>query len=285
MTGVQTCALPICYVEEAVKAIAQMKEYGIGTMVDATPCDAGRDPLMFKEIAERAEFNIICISGFFKDSMGGAAHLKFRKGAGTAEDEVYEIFCKELEQGIGDTGVRPGMLKIATDMEINDYQLLLIQAAARAAKDMNVNIITHTESGRHGSTQAKLLLEAGVNPKHVMIGHLNNVTDYLELAKIYRQGVYGAFDRWGLGDAWVESTEDDQLAIFCSVMGGGFGKQVMFSQDADLWLRGTPMPAEFKSPWNHIPTYVIPQLLSRGITQEQIDDIMINNPREFLCGD
>ena len=276
------------FIDEAVKFMTELKALGVKTVVEATPSDSGRDPLMYREIAECAEMNIICLSAFFKESMGGVAHIKFRMGSGSAEEELYELFCHELQYGIGDTGVKPGLLKIATDTTpISACEMTLIRAVARAAKDNDVSVITHVDSGQHGPEQARLLLELGMDPKRVMIGHLNNVTDYMELAKIYRQGVYGGFDRWGLIEScptWFSGPEEDQYAVLCSVLGAGFGKQVLFSHDCDLWLRGFSTPGEIHNPWLHIPEVVLPALRARGITQEQIDDIMINNPREFLCG-
>ncbi|MEE8470767.1 MAG: phosphotriesterase-related protein, partial [Dehalococcoidia bacterium] len=204
MPGWECDALAVPYDRRAiarvcVEALGKAKAHGMRTMVDATPIDLGRDVELQKEVSEISEINIICATGLYTEASGKSAYFKFRGQAFDVGAEVYETFMKEITQGIGDTGARAGVIKVATGQGcISAYEEMVLKAAARAQKETGVPIITHTEAGTMGPEQADLLISEGADPKRLMIGHIGGNANLEYHTSILDKGVYIAFDRLGI---------------------------------------------------------------------------------------
>lgn len=272
--------------EECVKAcigtMKELKTYGVKTFVDATPNDSGRYPELLKEISEESGTNIICSTGLYTDIEGGSAYFKFRaRGGGNVTAEVYELFVKEIIDGIGTTGVKAGVIKVATgDRQITPYEESVIKAAARAQKDTGVPIITHTGSGTMGPEQAELLTSEGADPKRIMVGHAGGSADIIYHITTLEKGVFIAFDRLGLQFLQSDAV---QLACIIGLIGIGYVSKLMLSQDRILWTLGKPS-AEVATPF-HIFKNIIPALKKAGVTDEQINTMLVENPRRLFIGE
>lgn len=221
-------------IQQAVSKLEALKSFGVKTVVDATPADCGRNPEMLKEISERAGINIICVGGCYKQSGGCADYFKFRMAYGNAPEEAYQILKHEVTEGIGNSGIKPGLLKVATGSEdsITDYDNLWLEACARVSVECGIKIITHTDEGKHGSEQARRLIALGVKPEHIMIGHLNECMDIKELIDIMELGVYGGYDRMGLQYIINCPAQKYQLAGMSALVGMGYEDKLIMSHDS-----------------------------------------------------
>jgi phosphotriesterase-related protein len=104
---------------EAVESLAlelmdQLKALGVQTFVDATTNDGGRCPELLREVSEKSGVNIICSTGYYYEEEGMSAYWKFRSNLGDVRGEVYELFSKEITEGIRDTGIKAGAIKVGT---------------------------------------------------------------------------------------------------------------------------------------------------------------------------
>lgn len=273
-------------IAEAVKAIEMVKPYGINTVVDATPGDCGRDPLLLKEISDRTGMHIICITGFYHEAEG-TFYFHYRQSQGNGVQEVYDMMRDEVMNGIGDTGIRAGIIKVSTGKDvISDYENMFLEATARLSREEDINIITHTHGGTMGSEQAKRMLALGVDPRRLMIGHLNNCVNIPELLKIFDQGVYGGFDRFGMEYDVVGTTDNEQYAAVMALLGCGYGKKILFSHDLDVYGRGLwgnpPCHKTSGRTWSQIFTETLPELKKRGVPDEQLSAFLKANAKEFL---
>ena len=273
---------------EAVKAAEMVKPYGINTFVDATPGDCGRDPLLLQEVAEKTGMNVIAITGYYHEAEG-SHYFQYRMTQGRGEEEVYDMMMDEFTNGIGDTGVKPGIIKVSTGLgKISDYENMFLQAAARVSKELDVNIITHTQGGTMASEQAKRFIEAGVNPKRVMIGHLNNCTSIPELLKVFSYGVYAGFDRFGMPYEVVGTTDEEQYAAVLAMLGCGFGDRILFSHDLDVYGRGLwgnpPIHKTSDRTWGQIHNVTFPALAKYGVSEAQLEAFVKANAKNFLFG-
>jgi len=274
------------FVEPNLVWLKEVKELGIDTVVDATPNDCGRDPLLYKTLAQKSGINIICSTGLYDEHSGASRYWTFRQGMGFGiEAEIHEMFFKEITEGIGNTGVRAGVIKVGTSMgEITPYETAVLKAAARAGKETGVPIITHTEGPTMGPEQADLFLGEGIDPTQVMIGHMNNSSDInYHLSILERPGFVIGFDRTSLGPS------DELEHIIVELCQRGYADRICLSHDyVPMWLgRHFEFPDMYKAyVAEYHPTYVsakfIPRLKAAGVTQEQIDTIMIANPRKLF---
>ncbi len=89
--------------------IEQIREFGVESLVDPTTVDLGRHPLLMAEVAAQTGFNIICATGIYSTS----TYMRIREQLG-GQDAVTELFIRELTEGIDDTGVKAGIIKVVT---------------------------------------------------------------------------------------------------------------------------------------------------------------------------
>jgi len=285
-------ALPVDLKElasDCARDMGDVKQHGIKTVVDATPCDLWRNIELDKMVAEKTGLNIICATGMYFEVEGMPAYLKFRGQVMDITTELYESFMRELTVGIGKTGVRAGVIKVATGHGcISPYEEKVLKAAARAQKETGVPILTHTQQGTMGPEQAALLLGEGVNPKKIVIGHMCGNASLEYQMSVIDKGVYVGFDRWGIDFLFPDNL---RKATVLGLLGLGFADRIVFSQDCNARILGRPfvMPDFIQAlianwSYTHIFKNIIPQLKQAGVTDAQIGQIMVDNPRSIFGG-
>lgn len=272
--------------------IRAAQKYGIKTIIDATTNDVGgRDPVLYKKLAKKTGMNIICSTGLYTEHEGSPAYFKTRMAFGTDISKMMsELFIKEITQGIGKSGVKAGVIKCGTSGggKISPYETAVLKAAVVAQKETGVPIITHTDGPAGGVEQAEFFIAEGANPKKVMIGHVSNSKDIEYHKAILAKGVYIAFDRIGLEIFTPTDINVKNIAELCKL---GYANQIMLSHDTvNVWL-GRPLEApapvaKMLANWriDHISQNVLPALKARGVTDEQIKTMMVDNPKNLFLG-
>ncbi|HKZ90559.1 MAG TPA: hypothetical protein VJZ50_00330, partial [Candidatus Limnocylindrales bacterium] len=157
-------------VERAVAVLARAREDGVGTVVDATPFDLGRDVSLLAECSSRSGVRIIASSG----------HWLFPSltMANRSTAQLAELFIAELTEGADGTTIRAGILKVASEEAIEPFDRRVLEAAAQAHHETGAPILTHAAArNRIGELQATVLEELGVRPARVIIGHADDTTD------------------------------------------------------------------------------------------------------------
>ena len=266
------------------------KKHGVQTIVDATPSDCGRNPEALAEISRQSGINIICSTGYYYEGEGAPAYFKFKAGLGTAEEELYEMFTNEIENGIGDTGIKPGVIKLGTSKDvITPYEEMFFKVAARVQQEQDIPIITHTQEGTMGPAQAELLVSLGANPQKIVIGHMDGNTDIRYQLETLKHGVYVGFDRLGIQGFVGAPMDKDRIVVLLGLINSGYANQLTLSHDTvNIWLGGPtvfpPALAELIKDWHieHLFENIIPQLKEYGIDSEKIEQILVENPRNIF---
>ena len=273
-----------------VDKIEEMKDAGFSSMIDPCPNDLGRDVELMAKVAQKTGFQIICATGLYKQSEGGMPYWHFRGSFGDNTDAMAEIFVHELTEGIGQTGVKAGIIKVATGLpEITDYEKTILRAAAKAAVETGAAITTHTDNGSLGDEQQRILTEGGVPAERIIIGHSCGTSDHDYHMGIARNGSYLGFDRFGLD---ILHPDAERVSSLLRLLSNGAGKQVVVSHDSVWCWRGQPFPdpevfEAMSQVWNplHFTTRIVPKLKDGGATDEQIDALLVDNPRRFFAGE
>jgi phosphotriesterase-related protein len=207
---------------------------------------------------------------------------------GDRDKEIYEILKTEFTKGIGKTGIKPGVLKLATSKDMmTEYEESFFKAAARVSVEEGVSIITHTQEGTHGLAQADLLLAEGVDPGRIMIGHSDCNTDMDYLMSIVEKGVFIGLDRWGLQGGWGLPYDSRRIANIIGLIGIGYADKIMVSQDSVNFWWGRPVAlGTLTDTWNptHIVDDIIPVLKRAGVSDETLNTILVENPQKFFLG-
>ena len=158
--------------KRCIDRMEELKALGVRTLLDPCPTDGGRDVEFMAEVAQATGIHIICATGLYKEDLGAAGYFKFRTPFADTVSEMSETFTKEITKGIGGSGIKAGILKVATQANrISPYEELVLRAAARTAKATGTRITTHTDDGTMGREQLDIFAAEGVNLRHVIVGH------------------------------------------------------------------------------------------------------------------
>ena len=270
-----------------VDRMQELKALGVSALVDPCPIDLGRDVEFAAEVSQASGVRIVCATGLYKEESGAAPYYKFRGAFADTVAEMTETFVREVTDGIADTGIKAGLIKVATGPhQVTDYEKMVITAAARAHKATGAPITTHTDEGTMGREQLAILVAEGVDPRRVVVGHSCGSADLRYHVDLLDSGATLGFDRFGL-----ELLHPDRLrlAALIGLLGIGFERQIVLSHDT-VWCwrgRAMPIPVETLAPhWDprHVLLRIVPALRDAGVPQAKIDAMLIDNPRRYFAG-
>jgi len=273
-----------------IDKIQSMQALGIQSMLDPCPNDLGRDVRLAAEVSARTGFNIICATGLYKQDEGGAAYWHFTRSLGRGVAAMSDLFMHELTVGIGDTGIKAGIIKVATgEGQITPYEYDVLEAAALACVATGAPITTHTDQGTMGREQQAFLMDKGVAPHKIIIGHSCGSDDHAYHLDILDKGSYLGFDRFGLD---ILVPDEQRVRSLIALLQKQREGQIVVSHDGVWCTRGKPFPDDMLALMDpdilfnptHFHRNIIPQLLEAGITQRQIDTMLVDNPRRFFSG-
>jgi phosphotriesterase-related protein len=273
-------------VAEAVARMNELASSGVRTVVDLTVIGLGRYIPRIQRIASQTGINIVVATGIY--TYNDIPFYFHFQGPGTAlggPELMVDMFVRDIERGIADTGVRAGILKCATDTPgMTKGVERVLRAVAQAHRQTGVPISTHTHAvSKRGLEQQKIFREEGVDLTRVVIGHSGDTTDLDYLQELIASGSYLGMDRFGIDTILPFEQRVDTVAAMCER--GHAGKMVL-SHDAACfndWLPERALPAVLPN-WHymHIHNDVIPALKKRGVTDEQVHTMMVDNPRAIF---
>lgn len=271
-------------VADAVARMNELHSRGIDTVVDLTVIGLGRYIPRIQRVAALTGINIIVATGIY--TYNDIPHYFNYRGPGTilgGPEIMVEMFVRDIERGIGDTGVRAAMLKCATDAPgITPGVERVLRATAQAHRQTGVPISTHTHARtRRGLEQQKIFSEEGVDLTRVVIGHSGDTTDIDYLQELIANGSYLGMDRFGI-DAFLPF--EDRVNTVAALCERGHAGKMVLSHDAHCFMDWLPEIPATLSHWNylHIHNDVIPALRKRGVTADQINTMMVDNPRAIF---
>lgn len=270
---------------EAADRLNELKAAGVDTIVDLTVIGLGRYVPAVQRVAEQTEVNIVVATGLY--TYDALPPYFGNRGPGSlfgGPDRLAEFFVRDITEGIGRTGVKAGMLKAATGPQgITPGVERVLRAVAEAHRETGVPITTHSESHtRNGLDQQKLLAEEGVDLSRVVIGHAGDSTDLGYLQELAAGGSYLGMDRFGIEFVAFE----DRVNTVAAMCERGYAGQMVLSHDSYCFNdRFDPDVVRARHPnyhLLHISRDVLPALGRRGVTQQQIHQMLVDNPRRIL---
>ena len=277
------------FIDTAVERMKAAKAAGIDTIVDCTTADLGRDVRMLRDVSRRSGVQIIATTGHWITPTPSFE-------ARTA-DELADFFALEIGRGIEDTGVRPGVIKAASQGDgMTPFQEKVFRGAARASKRTGVPVTTHSNARhRGGEQQAAVFEQEGLDPRMVCIGHSDESADFDYLAGLTRRGYTLGFDHlfYGLpamgGGTNGIPTWQTRTETLKKLIDAGFNDRLFLATD---WMFGITIAEEGEmaalnkaNPDGDLFNLrnTIPYLRKLGVTDAQIGMITVTNPRAFFA--
>jgi phosphotriesterase-related protein len=276
-------------VTDAVAKLNAMHAKGIATIVDPTVWGLGRYIPRIQRIAEQTPVHIIVAAGLYVYEELPQQYAY--RGPGNLIDipePMVTDFSRDITEGIGDTGVKAAFLKFALETpEPSPGIERIARAIARTHVETGAPITVHT-SGPHqtGRTAVRIFNEEGVDLTKVVIGHAGDSNDIDYLTELADSGVLLGMDRFGL-DLFNPTAE--RVKTIVTLASRGYADRMVLSHDASCFIdyfgaAHDDARAAAAPNWHfeHISDDVLPALLAQGVTQAQIDTMMIENPVRYF---
>lgn len=273
-------------VEEAVAGLTALAALGIETVVDLTVPGLGRDARLVGRVAAKAPLNLIAATGWY----GASVLPPFFQFHGpdrliSGVEPLVELFISDITVGIGQTGVRAGMIKVmSSERGMTPDEARVMAAAAEAAQATGVSVTTHSAPRTgNGIEQQAFLRQHGLSAERLVIGHSGDTDDIDYLRRLMDAGSTIGFDRFGMAHVF---DDDRRIATLLTLLGLGYADRIVLSHDAAYYSHVTPPSWRTLATPNwrvdHLSRTVIPRLRSCGVSASALDQMLIHNPRRLL---
>lgn len=245
---------------------------GCKTFIECTPAYLGRDPVIAKNLSQRSGMNIIVNTGYY-----GAVNNKYLPEHAFSEtsEQLAERWLKEWNEGIEDSGIRPGFIKIAVrgDTILSDLHKKIVTAAALTHLKSGLTITSHTGPGEGAFEQLEILKNMGVSPESFVWTHAQagSQEDHIRAA---REGAWVSLDNVSSDTAGIEA----YVLMLGNLKKNELLHKTLLSHDAGWYSVGQPGGADFR-PYTAVFTSLIPALKEAGFTEEDISMLMEKNPQ------
>ena len=258
-------------VEKVLPYLLEIKNLGYKTLVECTPAYLGRDPQLMKILSEKSGIQIITNTGYYS-AVGG----KFIPKHGFTEtaEQLAERWIDEAKNGIEETGIYPGFIKISVEGKpLEEINRKVVEAACITHKATGLVIMSHTGLAVPAFQQLEILEKYGVSPTAFIWTHANNEADFGKQIEAARKGAWIAFDGFNPGQV-------EKYVGFAQLMKKeGLLNKLMFSHDAGWYKPGEPNGGDFRG-FTDIENVLIPALEKSGLSQPDIYQIFNANPAE-----
>jgi phosphotriesterase-related protein len=265
-------------VADAVAKLQRLRDSGIRTIVDPTAPGLGRYIPRIQRVNAEVDLNIIVASGVYA-FLELPSFLAYR-----SDDALIELFVREIREGIDDTGVKAAFLKCAVEEHgvIADVPRILSVVAATAI-ETGVPVMVHTNApAKTGLLALDALMNAGVDPRRIVIAHMGDSNDLDYIRAIADTGASIGCDRFNIEHF---NPDANRIETLTAILAEGYADRVHLGHDAACFfdfMFENPYFADEHADYQHISTKILPALLEAGVTQAQIDQMLVENPQRFF---
>lgn len=263
--------------ELSVREVELFKAQGGSTLVDVTTEEIGRSPALLREVSERTGVHIVMGTGHYRRPFLDLEWMDTH----TADDLAKELI-HDLEEGVGTTGIRAGIIgEIGSNgPHVSAVEERSFRAAARAQRATGVSITTHAVLYPVGHEQVDILRDEGVPASRIVVGHCDTVDNAAYHASLAERGVFVEFD--ALHQCYDRAYDlDRRVKYVVDMVRSGFGRSVLLSHDVCL---RSHLYALGGRGYAFIREVFVPKLLAAGLSEEDVRQLIVENPRRALCG-
>jgi phosphotriesterase-related protein len=273
-------------VPKAREKLRELKEAGYDTIVELSVLGLGRDIPLMRAAVEGTGLQVVCATGLYTYEV--LPRMWHFSGPGTllnGPEPLDDMFRRDIEEGMQGTELKAGMLKCAVDQAgLTDHIERVLRSVCRVHHATNVPITIHTHPETHrGRDALKVLGEEGVDPTRVVLAHCGDSTDADHLEELAQSGAILGFDRFGLDVLLPMEQRCDTLA---ELVRRGLADRIILSHDANCFSDWFPpgLHEQVTPRWHylHIEQDVLPALRERGVTDDDIEQMLVRTPRDFF---
>jgi len=258
---------------EVVRVVApyleELTKLGCNTLFDCTPAYIGRDPILLRTLSQKCGMHLVTNTGYY-----GARDNQFIPAFAYTESaaQLAQRWILEWEEGIEDTDIKPGFIKIGIDEgPLSEMHKKLVRAAALAHLSTGLTIAGHTGSAVGAFEEFDILKESGVAPEAFIWVHAQNEKDLRKHVEAANRGFWVSFD--GVGPDNIEQ----YTALLKNMRGHQLLGRTLISHDAGWYSPGAENGGDFRG-FNTIFNLLLPALKGEGFTKGDIELLLRKNP-------
>jgi len=261
-------------IEVMTPYLEEVKQRDIQTFVDCSPKYIARDASVLADLSEGTGLNIVTNTGLY-----GAGKGKFVPKYAHSETarQLADRWIEEWLSGIDGTGIRPGFIKTGVKRgALNEIDKKLVTAAALTHLETGLTIACHTGEAQAAREVLLTVMEEGVSPQALIIVHADSIKQFDVHLELARAGCWVEYDKVGKLDT------ARHVKLIKDFIDAGFIDRLLLSHDAGWYMVGEKDGGEKIRGYTSISDELVPALIRAGITQKQINTIMIENPAKVL---
>lgn len=260
--------------------LAELKALGVDALIDATPIGIGRDAAYVRfarGVSAASGVRVLLSTGLYATGHWPAWAREW------SAEQLGDLFTRDLETGIEDTGVRACLLKAALGTEITAEDEKSLRACAIAHRRTGATVQVHALGARRDLVD--LLTSEGVRPERIYLAHADMNTSEEEFLWLAERGVRLVTTNW---DFPHHMDQDEARRLLRLLIAGGHLDKILVSIDfgmsietrwcVGLWTWDNPD----RTSYAYLHTAVLPKLRAAGLTEAELDTIMHDNPLEML---
>ena len=266
----------------AIEELGYFKAAGGRTLVDQAGKEVGADPAALRQISEAAGIHVIAAASYQGTPTDYIDDLTI--------DQLAEGLVREIRDGFEGTDIRAGIIgEVMTDWPLAPREEKVLRAASRAQRATGAALFIHPSCWeKHALELLDIVESEGVNLSRVVICHLDHVMDVEYHKRVAARGAYVEYDRFGI-ERYGGNLEENRLQIFPrdterlagiqELIAAGYLHRILISHDVCMKIE----LKKFGGPgYGHIPRHIVPLMKQVGISEKDIDLMLVGNPREML---
>jgi predicted metal-dependent phosphotriesterase family hydrolase len=248
-------------VDVILPLLLKLKEAGCSTMVDCAPEYLGRDPYILKELSKRSGVHLITNTGFYKKPYLPAFVYE------STEQELAKLWTKEAFDGIGESGVYPGFIKIALNdgLAIDEIQLKILRAALRTSLETGLPIQCHTIGSDVALHAYEVMEREHFDQERFIWIHAQTFND----DEVYRRLAGGG--GWISIDDIVSNNYRNRADLLTRLQKIGVGGRLLLSQDTGWYNVGQPRGGN-TNPYHLLFTDFFPAAAAEGLDPRWLEE-------------
>lgn len=270
----------------AIEEALDFKEAGGSTIADLTPNHVGRNPSGLMRVARATGLNVVMGTAYYVEQSYRPEMAMDSK----SEEDIAEEFVRNITVGVGDMGIRAGIIgELGCSWPLTRNERKVLRAGALAQQRTGAAISIHPGLYEDAPLEiVKILTDGGADPTRIIISHIcAAIADHSDRCKLAETGCYIEWDFFGTDGEYPPfvtpldiPSDSGRVRQIIHLIADGYLNQILISQDVCLKIRQRRFGG---GGYAHILNNVIPLMRLKGIIEEQIHAIMVENPKRVLA--
>ena len=268
------------------RAVVEMSALGLRTDVEG-----------LKELSQRTGVHIVAAAGFYIEDSWPEDVRRY------TPEQFAERIASELRDGIEETGIRAGHIKLAVT-DLSAAQEAALRGGARAAAETGAMVTVHPGFGigSDGRRIVAILTQEGLAARQIVIAHadafivptglprlvLGDASCEINLdyhRALLDKGVNLSFDCFG--QSWTDEVNDvisecdwQRLAAVVALLREGYAEQLVLGNDVFLKMLTRRGGGEG---YCRLTRWAVPTLRRFGVSDFDINCMLERNPARLLA--